>query len=596
MAHSALHLGRVPGSSRSIHKGVLVSMLFVHGLLLGRIAAVNSPTYDEIAHLPAGLAHWRFGTFGLYKVNPPLMRMIATLPLLAMHPETDWTSFSDNPYIRSEFAVGYRFLEVNGYDSFWYFTLCRWMQIPVSILGGWVCYCWARDLYGDSSGLVALALWCFCPNILAWGATITPDLGATVFGVAAGYAFWRWLTSPSWSATLMAGLALGLAELSKSTWIVLFAVWPIMWLAWRWHTRSLPVNRPPAAQLGVALMVAIYVLNLGYAFEGFAQPLGQFQFISRSLSGIDSDDSPGNRFRGTILEGLPVPVPANYLRGIDIQKHDFELGKWSYLRGELRFGGWYHYYVYALAVKTPLGTLILAAMAAACMMLRSDYVKRFQDEMVLLVPAIAVLVLVSSQTGFNRYLRYAVPALPFFYISASRLGLAFERRSRWVRSLTLLSLLSSSLTSLMVFPHSMSFFNLAVGGPIGGAKHLLDANIDWGQDLLHLKQFVALHPEVSPIRVVYFGLANPRLADFNHVLVSETASLDTPASEISLIPGWYAVSVNYLCGYRHDDTDARMNTVFQRFSPDFRAGYSICIYHITPHKLASLQHPQEVKR
>ena len=269
------------------------SVLFIHGLLLAWISVINAPTFDEIAHLPAGLAHWRFGNFDLYRVNPPMMRMLATIPLLVLDPNTDWNSISDDPYARSEFVVGRRFMEINGYTSFWLFTICRWSQIPISIFGGWICQRWARELFGDKSSLVALLLWCFCPNVLAWGSTITPDLGAATFGAAASYAFWHWLKAPNSQTVVLAGIALGLAELSKSTWIVLFAVWPLTWVGWRYCIRSLAVARPPALQLMALLLVGLYVLNLGYGFEGSFRRLGDFRFISRSFGGRLRPFMPG---------------------------------------------------------------------------------------------------------------------------------------------------------------------------------------------------------------------------------------------------------------------------------------------------------------
>jgi hypothetical protein len=45
-------------------------------------------------------------------------------------------------------------------------------------------------------------------------------------------------------------------------------------------------------------------------------------------------------------------------------------------------------------------------------------------------------------------------------------------------------------SSLWYYPHSLSYFNELVGGPMGGPKHLLDSNIDWGQDLFYLKDWL----------------------------------------------------------------------------------------------------------
>src|SRR6266478_349761 len=58
----------------------------------------HSPTIDEPAHLVAGLSHWKFD---LHRVNPPLVRLLASLPMLVVDPKTDW---SDNDLM--EVAVG----------------------------------------------------------------------------------------------------------------------------------------------------------------------------------------------------------------------------------------------------------------------------------------------------------------------------------------------------------------------------------------------------------------------------------------------------------------------------------------------------------
>lgn len=110
---------------------------------------------------------------------------------------------------------------------------------------------------------------------------------------------------------------------------------------------------------------------------------------------------------------------------------------------------------------------------------RREYARPLREEFVLLIPAITVLILVSSQTGFNRYLRYVLPAVPFLYIFASRAGKAFELLQPLPRFLCGAGLAASIMGSLSVYPHSMSYFNLAAGGALGGPAHLLDANLDW---------------------------------------------------------------------------------------------------------------------
>ena len=58
-------------------------LLVIHACLLGYGAWVHSPTFDEPGHLVAGLGNWESGRFELDRVNPPLTRMMAALPVMA---------------------------------------------------------------------------------------------------------------------------------------------------------------------------------------------------------------------------------------------------------------------------------------------------------------------------------------------------------------------------------------------------------------------------------------------------------------------------------------------------------------------------------
>ena len=414
----------------------------MHVGIVGVQAYRNAPNLDEVAHLPAGLSHLEYGNFDLYRVNPPLVRMWAATPLIFLQPEIDWSKYHDSSLSRSEFDVGRQFLQNNGSQSFEYFVFARWMLIPVSVLGALVCYKWSAELFGSLSGVISATLWCFCPNIIAWGASITPDAAASAFGILATWRFWKWLREPSWGNVGLAGLGLGLAVLVKSTWIVLFVLWPVAWAVWRWFERGSIASKPGGAQLATVLITGIYLLNLGYGFENSFLTLSKFNFVSESLGGAGAHESEGNRFKESWLGRIPVPVPANYLKGIDVQKYEFEVGKWSYLRGEQKEGGWWYYYAYAILVKTPLGFLALIGLAACLCVFNREYRLGWANELILITPAVYVFVLVSSQTGFNRYLRYVLPVYPFLYIFASRVAVRFGSRGRLFQCTVILLLVS----------------------------------------------------------------------------------------------------------------------------------------------------------
>lgn len=583
-----------------------VAVLIAHAALLGWMSSVNSPNLDEPAHLASGIHHWNSGRFELYRVNPPLVRMVAAFPVLASAARTDRSLFvADSPYDRPEFKAGSRFVAENGMAGFRLFTLARWACIPLCLAGAWCVFCWAKQLYGAPSGLLAILLYCVCPNLMAWGASITPDAVAASLGVIAAHAFWKWVTTPSWRLALPAGIALGLAELAKGTWIILFVLWPAVWLMLRISsvkppegsvatTNAVPSRlddrrgitmTPPFRQLAVILLVALYLLNLGYGFEGSFTRLGEYRFISKALSGRDHPPAGANRFEGTWLGALPVPFPENYVLGIDVQKCSFERHKWSYLCGDQRKGGWWYYYLFAMLVKFPLGTLALFTASTLLALFHRQYSAGWRNEVLLLIPGIAVLVLVSSQTGFSRYLRYALPVFPFLYIHISRFAISITRKRHFETATIIVFSIAAALESLSTFPHSMSFFNTISGGPLHGHHYLLDSNIDWGQDLLFLKRWYDNHPASRPFHIAYFGgvSVNPEVAGIIGSPVPGYVPSEHGRVEARdwIQPGWFAISINHLQGYRHYQSDVPRFTYFQRLQPVARTGYSIVLYHLT---------------
>lgn len=545
----------------------VAALLAVHTGLLAWSGHCHTPTIDEMGHLPAGIYSWHFGQFNVYNVNPPLVRSLAALPVVLACPETKWNDVG--LLERPEWSLGQRFVQANGEKAFQYFTWARWACIPLSLLGGLICYCWASDLYGAPSGCTALALWCFSPNIIANASMITADAGATALGVAAHYTFWRWLRGPTWKRASGAGVVLGLALLSKSTWVFLFLLWPV--IAWTWFAgRSARQIVPPSqlvAQCTLIGLLGLYVLNAGYGFEGSFKRLGDFEFRSHLLGGSDATDArAGNRFSGTMLATIPLPVPVNYVRGIDRQKLDFEQKAWSYLNGEHRFGGWWYFYLYAMALKVPLGTWVLLGLATWTTVSRRDgFSAGWRNEMLLLVPALAILVLVSSQTGFSRYLRYALPLFPFLFIWVSKVARAVLC-GRWgLATGAVLALAWSCGSSLAVYPHSLSYFNELAGGPRGGHRCLIDASIDWGQDLLFLRRWLNCHPEASPL-----------YAELHAGVSLDSLGIDARDVPVRPSPGWYAISVHCL-----HDRSGRFQWLLVR-TPTAIVGWSIYIYQITP--------------
>jgi hypothetical protein len=542
-------------------RGWLAVLLSLHLCFTAFSAWWHSPTQDEVAHLPAGLAIWRFGHFDLYGVNPPLVRSVAALPLLIVEHQEDWKHDVPGVARRREWEVGADFVSTNGPRSLWLYTLARWTCLPFSALGLVVCWCWGRELINESAGAIAATLWCFSPNFLGHGALITPDVAATSLGLLASWRFQHWLLACNWRNAILAGISLGLALLAKSYWIILLGLWPLIFLA---NLAVSPELRrktiPSVVQLCVLLGLALHLLNLGYGYRDPGNTLGQYEFFSALLSGEHRDielESPGNRFSNSWLGRIPIPLPRDYVQGIDRQKHDFEEPDRSYLWGEWREQGWWYYYLVGLGVKVPLGTLILFGLGIA-----AGLKQRWPwDQARLLpvwLPGVSILLIASSETGMNHHFRYVFPVLPVLYLIA---GGSACLPCRWPMMMSLAAVICGSLS---IFPHSLSYFNLIAGGPGQGHAVLVDSNIDWGQDLIHVRRWVNAHPQAQPVTLAWaasypsraIGLELPR----------------TPPGRPQ--PGWHLISVHLL----HDPSGAYAE--YEKLVPIDRVGFSFNIYHV----------------
>ena len=573
---------------------------------------VHSPNLDEVAHLPAGCVIVGFGSFSLYEVNPPFVKSLAAIPAVLMVPKYDWSRYSTEPGARSEWLVGRDFVGANGNRTFMLFVFGRWMLLPIWVLAAMCVWRWSRDLGGDAAGFASTVCWCFAPEVIGWTATICPDSSAASMGVIGLWTYRSWLSDNHWARATLAGLALGLVLLTKTSWIILLPLFPLLALVHS-HCRSWKVVR----QLGLMGLTALYVTNSGYGFDRSFTKLGDFSFFTRTLAGPDANgllrkripSEAGNRFAGTWLGEIPVPLPASFVEGLDLQKYDFEQGKWCYLRGEHKFGGWWYWYAYALLIKTPTGFLLLGVIAVvlklglqSAMAAHSVEMERqscspsakisnagetatslspvLHEQLILLIPAICLFSLVSSQTGFSRYLRYVLPCYPFVFIF---IGQVFSDRiqiASWLRGVTWGLLGWGVFSSLAVFPHSISYFNEWVGGPENGPAHLIDASIDWGQDVLFLADWCKQHPETLPLYSSVHGSFDPQVAGIQY----EAPPADPRCGKKQQFqtnvltgpqPGWYAVSVHHL--YSRTKEFAYLFD----FPKTDMVGYSIYIYHLT---------------
>lgn len=566
-------------------------VLALHAVLAGHSAYVNALTADEHGHLASGVSYWSRGSFHVYHVNPPLVKMLAAVPVIAAGADLSFTAEELNSPMWQTSARG--FVARNQAHLRWYVFLARCVTISISLLGGWLVFVWSRSVFGASAGLVGVALWALCPDLIGHAGLVTLDVPAAVFALLAMYAFRAYLRDRTLPRALVAGAAFGLGCLVKFTLllmpVVAFAVWATVTCRRGMFSTS-GLRRLGHPLLGALAMML--VVNAGYGCKGSFTPLGRYEFLSASLRGAVARPlpptvmvpPPSNRFRDTVLGSLPVPVPSDFVRGIDEQKLHSELDLPAYLDGTWQRGGWWHYYLRALGWKLPLGTLVLGGLCSV-LICKRRYRASWVEEALIWAPALVIFVSLSAETGINSHVRYVFPALAFAFVGLSRCGIALAeqawRRPSAIAIIATCAIAWNASAVARIDPRYLSYFNEAAGGPDRGWCHLIDSNIDWGQDLYALSDWLADHPEAAPLHVAYFGALDP------HQVGLERYELPRPWGAPE--PGWYAVSVNFVAGMPYhlvDGRGARMAIpagtyrYFLAMQPVAKAGYSIFIYHV----------------
>ncbi len=563
--------------------GLAAVVILVHSALLLFSGWAHSPNPLEVNLLPAGYMHLKYGQFDIAQVNPPFSRTLMAVPLLWMNIEEDWRAVSGEPGSRSAYTVGAMFVDANRESVQVIFALARGVGAIFSIMGACVIFKIAHDLYGSRGALAAVIAWCFCPLILGHGATVNHDVPGAAMLVVACFSFLRlWRTGSSQAATLC-GIASGIAVLTRTTNIAFVGLWLfISTLPLSKETGSLSWPRRTGHAL-IVLALTLLLLNLGYEFQGAFTPLGEYEFVSSSLNGSLTGEI-GNRFRGTIIEYLPVPLPKDFVIGIDLQQRDFESPSFSsYLFGEWRSRGWWYYYLVGWLIKTPIGFQVLFLLATIGFLW--DCCRRqVQFEECLVVSTIVLMfVLAAFKSGFTIHYRYIIPASPFIAILCGRI---WRRDSPWSHRQNFGSAMIAYgvLSSLLVFPHSMSYFNEFAGGPSNGGQYLSHSSSDWGQDLYALREWLAKQRRIG--RDIYADFYGPLISRNARMACQRIPSRKSVSGrrgedEDEIKPGLYAISVGRL--YSEDGTKRYL----ARFQPCHQIGYSIKIYDLTQAEIDS---------
>jgi 4-amino-4-deoxy-L-arabinose transferase-like glycosyltransferase len=544
---------------------IIALLLGVHAWLAFDAAQRLTVTHDEYWHLPVGLLNLTTGRFDQDNLNPPLVRMWAALPLLAGAERPD-----NEAVERDAREHGDAFMRANRDEYHALFARGRTMIVLLSVLTGVLLAIWARQWFGRQSALLTVLLWAASPTALMSASLVTTDLAAALMFTATLYLLWRFARRPGYGGAAGFGICLGLAQLAKFTCLMLYPLAIVLWFVFRLARAERTESRGKCTQLWlIALSLSLLVVNMGYLFRGSLAPLESYHFGSKTLSHLARTLEPAG--------SLPVPLPLDYVEGIDRQRQIMESRHPVYLDGTLNTEGFPLYYLYAMWYKLP-HTLQLLSVLVFVFVLRPCGEPRFvRFQLALLLP-LALLLLAASGSGMQLGIRYILPVLPFLILFAGQSARWVDFSRYQVRSCLVVGVAVFIPLSLRFHPHHLAYFNELSGGPANGHAHLLDSNIDWGQDLRALKSYLD-EQGVDRVGLAYFGMLPPSALEIDYFI---------PRAR-PLRPGWYAVSMNFAQGRPHTirQPDGSIEPIgpnefshFRFLKPTARIGYSINVYHI----------------
>jgi hypothetical protein len=487
---------------------VCAAMLVLHAMLLAWSASSNSATYDEPAHLAAGCEYWKIGDYSIHSLSPPLLRLWAAAPAVLAGAKVPSTQpFASVPVSGRHWDYALNFTAVNAGRFQNLLFLSRLGMIPLSCAAGWICFVWAKQLYGPLAALAACTLYCFNPSILANASLATTDVGTLTALLLTAWLWWKFCrastSSPPnrrrWIIWVFVCIAAIAAHLCKFTAIILWPMLLVMAVPFLWKA-SFRRRGEMLAALAGAFIVTLIGINAAYGFHGTFSRLDSFTFTSNML-----------RSAQLHFPAMPSPLPRTYLVGFDAQKTDTQNGYPSVLLGRTYIGTVWYYYPVALFCKSPLGTILLFVGAVFSIVRARGERESRRDEISMILAGVVYLAGVIFLSDVNIGTRYLLPAFPFAMIFTARLWNAAKSLGKGARSRARDVILGLAVfEAILVCPRFLSFVNYGVGGPSNGWWLLSDSDYDWGQGLLDLRKWMDAN-SVSHIQLCYFGYMEPRV-------------------------------------------------------------------------------------
>lgn len=576
-------------------------MLVILWLQLVLSVRQNSFTWDEDDHIYSGYMSWKQGDFGLNPEHPPLVKLLAAIPLL--HLPIKMPALQNRFFKLEAFLGGKEFFFKNDADGMLF--RARLAVSLLTVLLALLVFLAAKEMFGTGAGFIALGLLAFDPNLLAHGAVVGTDAGLSCFLFASIYTFYRYVKAPSVGRLLPVGIATGLALATKHTAILVFPML-VMLAAYEGLRRENTPDVAPREARGkrslrfAGALVIIVVISVGmlWAFYRFRfEPRANHLAINPPYAEfVNSMSRPSDvRLLSTVARFRLLPE--SYLYGLaDVRKmSDFYT---SYIFGKIYPKGVWFYFPAAFAIKSSLTFLVLFLLAIWAMATRKF--AAWREILFLTIPP-AFYLFVAMVAGMNIGLRHILPMYAFLTVLIGGATWAMIRANRrWMYAIIPL-LIFQTVSTTRAFPAYIAYSNELWGGPAQTYKYLTDSNVDWAQQLKATKRYLD-DRGVKDCWFIYFGEG---VIDYNYYGIS-CKPLPTPdamwtgefADAPSAIDGPVLISAGCLSGWEFGPGPLNPYEQFKSLQPTTVIDYGVFVFdgHFQIPLAASIAHEHKARQ
>jgi len=582
-------------SSKLINITAVFLLLFMVIMAITSMAQ-DSLTMDEVAHLPAGYSYLTQKDMRLNPEHPPLIKNLAALPLLFFKDEINFPSQIQawQEDVNGQWTFGYNFLyhSNNPVDK-----MTFWARIPmvlILLVLGFYLFKWTKELFGEKAALLSIFLFSFSPTFLAHSRLVTTDVGAAAGIFIATYYFIKALKNPIQKNIILSGISFGIAQLCKFSVVLLIPFFFIT--AFFFWLMRLDKLKNVIKNIFLIMVIGFIVIWPLYQYHVWNYP-SERQYRDTE---VYLKDYPVF-IQKPVLWLTTVPVLrayAQYITGVLMVLHRAAFGHTMYFMGEISNLGWRNYFPIVYLIKEPLSLHILTLISLLISTIYiaqsikkpfwqetrvrlKTWIKEYFSQFAMLI--FLVIYWASSLTSsLNLGVRHLLPVFPFVFLLVGGVISKFLKEPYLKLKVLILGFLMAFQASsvISVYPHFLAYFNEIAGGPENGYIFTVDSNLDWGQDLRRLTEWVNQN-KIDRIYVDYFGGGDPR-----YYLKEKYSPWSGNKTEQEFPKENYlAVSASPLQGGRgvaapgFDQLTGYYNWL-NKYQPVKRIGYSIFIYYI----------------